>query len=94
MTGSHAKKLNAYTAEFDEMLLALYRQDNVTWTFSTPKCLFHEENQKRELLGELPVRIFNKKMEITGIGFQWLIDEDRFIVRNKVKVILWEGISK
>lgn len=92
LSGDRGKVFPGDKMEIDQMVVNFYRQTNVYWTLSTPKCIMNRES--REAISESPVRIVSEKLEITGEGFHWLATNGTFIVRNKVKVVLWEGISK
>ncbi|MDD2710272.1 MAG: hypothetical protein PHV34_20000 [Verrucomicrobiae bacterium] len=78
--------------EVDQLVVSTYRQAKLDWTLTTEKCIFNREN--REVIGEAPVRIVSDKMEITGVGFHWVGAEGRFIIRNKIKLVIAGGLSK
>jgi hypothetical protein len=92
LSGDRGKRLPDDKMEIEQMVISFYRQTNVDWTLSTPKCILNR--QTREAISESPVRITSEKLEITGDGFHWLATNSWFIIRNKVKVVLWGGVSK
>jgi len=99
VAGDRAKKRPDGKFEIWSVLVNTFRGQQVDWNLSTPHCILSEKvNEKtkqteREAVSEADVRIFNNKIEITGTGFHWLVDECQFIVRNRVRVTVRGGIT-
>ena len=92
LSGEHAKIRPDGKMDIEEMIVNTYRGSSIDWTLSTPRCIL--DRQSKEAVSEADVRISNEKMEITGKGFHWLANENRFIIRSRVQVILFDGITR
>ncbi len=92
LTGDRAKIRPDGKMEIETLQVNTYRGTNVDWTLSTPECIL--DRQSREAVSEAEVFISNKGTEITGKGFHWLANENRFIIRSRVQVIIYSDMTK
>jgi len=92
LNGKHAKLRPDGKMEITQLAVSTFRKTAVEWTLSTPACVLNRES--REAISESPVQIVDKDTKITGVGFHWLANESRFIIRAQAKVVLKESLSK
>ncbi len=100
-TGARAKNRPDGKVEVESVFANTYEKGQVDWTLTTPHCILDSKkvNEKtkgtdREIVSDSDVHIFNKKFDITGTGFHWLVDQTRFIIRKQVQVTISGGFSK
>lgn len=91
LKGDRAKMRPDGKMEIERLSIDTYRNAAVDWTLSTPICLLNKTT--REAVSESDVSIINKETEITGVGFHWLANETRFIIRNKAAVLIRNGLA-
>ncbi len=92
LKGDHAKIRSDRKMEITNLLVKTYSGTNVDWTMTSPDCVIDQAT--REAVSESDVKIVGRKIEITGKGFHWLANETRFIIRERVHVIIWGGMTK
>ncbi|MBI4026297.1 MAG: hypothetical protein HY360_15035 [Verrucomicrobia bacterium] len=92
LTGDHATVRADGKMRIETLRVSTFRNAQVDWTLFTPNCVLDRE--AREAVSEASVRIANKETEITGVGFHWLANESRLIVRSRVQVVVMGGLAK
>lgn len=91
LMGDHAKIRPDQKMEITHLVVRTFSGTNVTWTLISPDCVL--DRATREAVSDSDVRIENEKIEITGRGFHWLANETRFIIRDRVRVIIRGGLT-
>lgn len=72
--------------EIEHLVASTFKNASVDWTLETPNCIMNRET--REAVSESDVKITNREILITGVGFHWIANETRFVVRSRVEVLI------
>lgn len=89
--GESAKVLNESKVEIAALQLEIYRADKVETRVTSPFCVFNP--QTRAARSESSIRIVRENLTITGEGFSWEPEAQRFVIENKARVVI-QGLSK
>ncbi|MCX6997580.1 MAG: LPS export ABC transporter periplasmic protein LptC [Kiritimatiellaeota bacterium] len=95
MFGDLAKSLPDGHIEITGLKIEFYEGTQVNLRVTAPLCLF--DRARNTAQSEGPVRITRDNMVITGTGFQFNKQDDRFKILSQAKVVLKEtqrGLSK
>lgn len=92
LTGDKARIRPDSQMEIDHLVASTFRESKPDWILETPTCILNRET--REAVSEADVRITNKQTIITGVGFHWIANESRFIVRSRVEVLIPGSLVK
>jgi hypothetical protein len=84
--GELARVLPDGVIEISQLKIDVYNKDRVDMTVTAPKCAY---NQKDGLAkSDSDVRISRENMVVTGVGFTWNGQSQRFEILNQAKVVL------
>jgi hypothetical protein len=88
--GEFARVLPDGVIEISQLKIDVYnKKGKVDMTVTAPKCAY---NQKEGLAkSDTDVRIARENMVVTGVGFSWNGQNERFEILNKAKVVLKEA---
>jgi hypothetical protein len=94
LEGERAQLRRDGTKEIEGLKVTTYNKSKADWTFLTPHCILLYDQTTRQAVGEKEVHLYNDKVNITGKGFYWLVNEDRFIIRSNATVVIAGGFTK
>ncbi len=84
--GEFARVLPDGVIEISQLKIDVYNKGQVDMTVTAPQCAY---NQKEGLAkSDSDVRIARENMVVTGVGFSWNGQNERFEILNKAKVVL------
>jgi hypothetical protein len=84
--GDTARVLPDGVIEITQLKIDVYNKGQVDMTVTAPKCAY---NQKEGLAkSDSDVRIARENMVVTGVGFTWTGQNERFEILSKAKVVL------
>ncbi|MCC7519020.1 MAG: LPS export ABC transporter periplasmic protein LptC [Verrucomicrobiae bacterium] len=92
MTGEKAQIRPDNQMEIEHLAVNTFKEAKVDWTLETPACIMNRET--REAVSEADVKITNQQIIITGVGFHWIANESRFVVRSRVEVLIPGSLVK
>jgi hypothetical protein len=73
-------------SDMKEMRIEVYHNDKVETVVSSPGCQYLMD--KGQATSEEKIQITRSDMEVTGIGYKWERDAQRFEIRMKARVVL------
>lgn len=94
LEGERAQFRRDGTKEIEGLKVTTYHNAKMDWIFLTSHCILIYDQTTRRAVGEKEVHLYNNKVNITGKGFYWLVNEDRFIIRSNATVVISGGFTK
>ena len=73
-------------ADMKEMKIEVYRNNVAETTVTSPACKY--QMQKGIATSEDPILIERSDLTVSGIGYTWKRNEQRFEIKNKARVVL------
>ena len=94
LEGERAQFRRDGTKEIEGLKVTTFSKSKPDWTFLTPHCILIYDQATRQAVGEREVHLYNDQVNITGKGFYWLVNEDRFIIRSNATVVIVGGFTR
>ena len=89
--GDYAKVLPDGVIEITQLKIDVYNKGAVDMTITAPKCAYNQKEGAAK--SDSDVRISRENMVVTGTGFTWTGQNERFEILSKAKVVL-KGASQ
>jgi hypothetical protein len=72
--------------DIKNLMIEFFNKEKVNMRVTAPQCTYDRRNKKAS--SERTVRIAREDMVVTGKGFAWNSDKERFVISTNVKVVL------
>jgi len=89
--GEEAHVLSETKVEITTLRIDIFKGTNVETRVTSPFCLFNPETRSAQ--SESSLRIVRENLTITGEGFSWDTEAQRFIIEKQARVVI-QGLSK